>query len=60
MVETVVKKSKSKNDKMKKRTVGIRECKICRSRKGMIRKYSLGICRRCFKERAKDLGWDKY
>jgi ribosomal protein S14 len=26
----------------------------------MIRKYSLGICRRCFKARAQDLGWEKY
>ena len=53
-------KQNSKNDKMKKRTVGVRECKICGTRKGMIRKYGLGICRRCFKERATDLGWEKY
>jgi ribosomal protein S14 len=26
----------------------------------MIRKYGLGICRRCFKERATNLGWEKY
>jgi small subunit ribosomal protein S29e len=45
---------------MKKRSVGIRQCKICKSRKGMVRKYSLGICRRCFKDRAQDLGWEKY
>ncbi len=56
----VAKKQKSKNDKMKKRSVGVRECKICGTRKGMIRKYGLGICRRCFKERATDLGWEKY
>ena len=53
-------KQKSKNDKMKKRTPGVRECKICGTRKGMIRKYKLGICRRCFKDRAQDLGWEKY
>jgi ribosomal protein S14 len=56
----VKKKQKSRNEKMKKRIVGVRECKICGSRKGMIRKYGLGICRRCFKERATNLGWEKY
>jgi small subunit ribosomal protein S29e len=54
------KKQKAKNEKMKKRTAGVRECRICGTRKGMIRKYRLGICRRCFKDRAKDLGWEKY
>ncbi|MFA5360924.1 MAG: 30S ribosomal protein S14 [archaeon] len=58
--KTTIKKQKSKNELMKKRTSGVRQCKICGSRKGMIRKYSLGICRRCFKERAQDLGWEKY
>jgi small subunit ribosomal protein S29e len=58
--KTTVKKQKSKNESMKKRTSGVRQCKICNSRKGMIRKYSLGICRRCFKARAQDLGWEKY
>ena len=56
----VKRKQKSKNDKMKKREVGVRECRICGTRKGMIRKYKLGICRRCFKDRAHDLGWEKY
>lgn len=53
-------KQKSKNDKMKKREPGVRECNICGTRKGMIRKYRMGICRRCFKDRAQDLGWEKY
>ena len=59
-VISVKKNQKAKNEKMKKRIVGIRQCKICGSRKGMIRKYKIGICRRCFKERAKDLGWEKF
>ena len=54
------KKQKSRNEKMKKRTPGVRECRVCGTRKGMIRKYHLGICRRCFKDRAMDLGWEKY
>jgi len=58
--KTVKKNQKSRNEKMKKRIIGVRECRICGTRKGMVRKYNLGVCRRCFKDRAKDLGWEKY
>lgn len=60
MVETESTKKNSPKDAMKKRIPGVRECKICGTRKGMVRKYKIGICRRCFKDRAKDLGWEKY
>jgi ribosomal protein S14 len=56
-VITKVIKQKSDNDKMKKRD---RACKICGTRKGFIRKYNMGICRRCFKDNAKRLGFEKY
>jgi len=45
------------NEKMKKRD---RECKICGTRKGFQRKYGLNICRRCFKDNAPRLGFQKY
>ena len=51
---------KAKNEKMKKRTVGVRECKICGTRKGMMRRYNIGICRRCFKDNAERMGFRKY
>jgi ribosomal protein S14 len=35
-------------------------CTVCGSRKGVIRKYGMQICRRCFKERAKKMGFKKY
>ena len=47
----------SKNDKMKKRDSS---CKMCGSRKGVISKYNLNICRRCFKDNAERIGFHKY
>ena len=35
-------------------------CKRCGTRKGVIRKYRLGVCRRCFKEIAEQIGFRKY
>ena len=35
-------------------------CKVCGSRRGVIRKYGMQICRRCFKERAPKMGFKKY
>ncbi|MAG18026.1 MAG: 30S ribosomal protein S14 [Candidatus Diapherotrites archaeon] len=35
-------------------------CKKCGSHKGVIRKYGLQICRRCFKESAEKIGFRKY
>ncbi len=37
-----------------------RKCRICKGRAGLIRKYRLYICRRCFKEFAPQLGFHKY
>lgn len=35
-------------------------CSFCGTRRGMIRKYNLNICRRCFKEVALKMGFQKY
>ncbi|HNV01304.1 MAG TPA: 30S ribosomal protein S14 [archaeon] len=37
-----------------------RKCKICGARKGFMRKYKLDICRRCFKDNAVKLGFEKF
>ena len=34
--------------------------RVCNSRRGLIRKYGLDICRRCFREYAADIGFVKY
>ncbi len=39
---------------------GSRQCRVCGSRSGVIRKYGLDICRRCFKENANQIGFHKY
>ncbi len=39
---------------------GNRKCAICGNVRGLIRAYGLNICRKCFRERAKDLGFTKY
>jgi len=38
---------------------GSRSCRICAARQGLIRKYGLNVCRRCFRERAGDIGFKK-
>jgi ribosomal protein S14 len=34
--------------------------RVCNNRRGIIRKYGLDICRRCFREYASDIGFIKY
>jgi len=47
--------------KVKKDTkVQPKMCKICGSHKGVISKYGLVVCRRCFKENAEKIGFRKY
>ncbi len=52
-----------KHSSRKERTTGYLasgECIRCGLKgKGMIRKYGLQICRRCFREVAKTMGWKK-
>lgn len=37
-----------------------RVCRICGNKNGVIRKYGLNICRKCFREKAEELGFKKY
>jgi Ribosomal protein S14p/S29e. len=34
--------------------------KICGTSRGLIRMYDLYVCRRCFREHARELGFEKY
>ncbi len=45
---------------MKKTGKQDRKCRICGSMNGLIRKYGLGYCRKCFRERAREIGFKKY
>ena len=45
---------------IKKKGRGMRVCQRCGTSRGLIRKYGLNICRRCFREIAEDLGFRKF
>ncbi|MBT3395427.1 30S ribosomal protein S14 [archaeon] len=51
-----------KHNKPKERSCGeaLRRCGICGRRGAHIRKYGLGLCRQCFRDVAKNLGFKKY
>ena len=34
--------------------------RVCSNQGGLIRKYGMNICRQCFRERAKDIGFVKF
>ncbi|MFH1125711.1 MAG: 30S ribosomal protein S14 [Candidatus Altiarchaeota archaeon] len=35
-------------------------CRVCGNNRGMVHKYGLEMCRKCFKEHAKSIGFTKY
>ncbi|MFX1257585.1 MAG: 30S ribosomal protein S14 [Promethearchaeota archaeon] len=39
---------------------GIRECRRCKTHRAIIRRYGLNLCRRCFYEIGKDIGFKRY
>ena len=50
-------KKLSKTSKELKRS---RKCRFCGTQRGLIRKYNLYVCRRCFNDHAEELGFKKY
>ncbi|XAO23337.1 40S ribosomal protein S29 [Cryptococcus bacillisporus CA1280] len=39
---------------------GSRQCRLCAHQAGLIRKWGLDLCRQCFREKSKVIGFDKY
>lgn len=39
---------------------GANECERCGRTRGLVRRYDLYLCRQCFREVARDLGFKKY
>lgn len=39
---------------------GVRKCRICGNARGVIRAHNLNMCRRCFREVARGIGFKKY
>ncbi|MGB1587023.1 MAG: 30S ribosomal protein S14 [Thermoplasmatota archaeon] len=38
----------------------INGCERCDRKRGLVRRYGLNLCRQCFRENARDLGFKKY
>ncbi|MGD8565211.1 MAG: 30S ribosomal protein S14 [Candidatus Bathyarchaeota archaeon] len=49
-----------KPEKERKFGKGARPCSRCGSYGSIIRRYDLYLCRQCFREKAKKLGFKKY
>jgi len=43
-----------------KRTVENHECRRCGREQGLISKYDIWLCRQCFREIARSMGFKKY
>ena len=56
-LQRFLKYNKPKNRKFGEDT---RKCRRCGRRGAHIRKYGLDVCRQCFREIAKELGFKKY
>lgn len=35
-------------------------CERCGRKRGLVRRYGLDLCRQCFRDRARELGFKKY
>lgn len=35
-------------------------CEACGRKRGLVRRYSVNLCRQCFRHNARDLGFKKY
>lgn len=58
---TILKKFLKHNaPKQRKFGKNIKHCRLCGNPRGMINKYGLDLCRRCFRLNAKNLGFKKY
>ncbi len=60
MVKKVKQKAKGAQGKKIPKRTGTKKCKRCGTARGMISRYHLGICRRCFHDIAEALGFKKY
>lgn len=45
---------------MKKFGRGANACRRCGRKQGLIRKYDIYLCRQCFREIARNIGFEKY
>jgi len=53
-------KANVRNKQKRKNKNPIVHCKICGNENSIIKKYDLNVCRRCFKDIAKKIGFEKF
>ena len=58
----VIKRKYIKHNAPKSRTCGfnLRGCRTCGRHGGLIHKYGIELCRQCFRETAKEIGFKKF
>ncbi|MDO8624676.1 MAG: 30S ribosomal protein S14 [Candidatus Diapherotrites archaeon] len=61
MNNSETKQKVDKHNQKKVRSPKLKEyhCRICNGQRGMVRKYGILLCRRCFKDNAIKLGFRK-
>jgi small subunit ribosomal protein S14 len=47
-------------EQAEKRTGDIHECQRCGREQGLVGKYDIWLCRQCFRETARSMGFKKY
>lgn len=60
MKEEKSEQKRTKKEEIRFKGKGKRICRFCGTSRGIIRKYGLYVCRRCFRETAENLGFRKY
>jgi ribosomal protein S14 len=53
-------RQRDKEKKVRSPKIKYYKCKFCGNNKGMVRKYGIMLCRRCFKDNAEAIGFRKY
>ncbi len=51
---------KHNSPKVRKTGIGLRRCRICGRFGAHVRSYGLGLCRQCFRDQAKNIGFKKF
>ncbi|WP_436935275.1 30S ribosomal protein S14 [Halovenus marina] len=50
----------STGEQAAKRTEQLRECQRCGRKQGLVGKYDIWLCRQCFREVSRSMGFKKY
>jgi small subunit ribosomal protein S14 len=60
MSESETENGESTGEQAAKRTEQLRECQRCGRKQGLVGKYDIWLCRQCFREVSRSMGFKKY